>query len=279
MTHTDHPLFTNFPLGAHPNVDNATYHQRGLGVVSKGALDAIARSPLHYQAWLTEPDKDTPALAFGRAFHCAILEPERFATEYASEPDFGDCRKKENKAARDAWRESNRAAVWLPADDWEAIEHMVRAVRNHELGRLILRDGDPEVTLTWLDKATGLPCKARPDYLVRSRRMCVDVKTTDDASEEAFARTVAKYRYHVQDALYRDACAQTGEAVEHFLFVAVEKTAPYAVNVHTLDEDAIGRGYTRARIEIELLADCVKRNEFPGYPPHIHTLSLPPWVA
>lgn len=269
----------DLPLGAHRNVPNDTYHQRILGVVSKGALDAVDRSPLHYQSWLTEPDEDTPALAFGRAFHCALLEPERFRQSFAVEPDFGDCRKTDNKASRDAWRRDHAAHELITADTDGAIGNMVKAVRSHELASLILRDGEPELTLTWKDAASGLLCKVRPDYYVGKRRMCVDFKSTLDASEEAFAKDVAKYRYHVQDALYRFGCDATGQTVDHFLFVAVEKAPPFAVNVHTLDADGVGRGYSRARSNIQTLAECMKTGKFPGYEPTIHTIQLPPWAA
>lgn len=275
---TGHPLF-RLPLGAHRNVANAIYHARALGIVSKGALDAVDRSPLHYKAWLEGPDEDTEALSFGRAFHCALLEPERFTATYAVEPDFGDCRKTENKAARNAWRDAHAGHEPLTDVADSAIRSMVAAVRSHELASLILRDGEPELTMTWKDSSTGLLCKTRPDYYVAKRRMCVDFKSCNDASEEAFAKDIARYRYHVQDALYRAGCHETGQTVEHFLFVAVEKTAPFAVGVHTLDADAVSRGHMRARSNIERIAECAKTGLFPGYPPHIHTISLPPWAA
>ena len=72
------------------------YHQRELGVASKSTLDLVHHSPAHYYAWLQGLDKEpTPALEFGAAFHCASLEPERFARDYAIVPNFGDCRFKE----------------------------------------------------------------------------------------------------------------------------------------------------------------------------------------
>lgn len=271
-------LLTAIP-GIYRDVPNEIYHQRHAGLVSKGALDEFHRSPLHYKAWLTAPDGDTEALLFGRAFHCALLEPERYSAEFASEPDFGDCRFKENKAARDAWRAAHQGATLISADVSIHVAEMVKAVRAHELAGLMIREGEPETTIVWEDPFTGLRCKTRPDYHVKSRRMCVDFKSTLDASAAHFARDVAKYTYHAQDALYRAGFAAVNERIEHFIFVAVEKVPPYAVAIHSLDEDAVARGFSRVRGDIDRLAECIKADTWPGYPPNIQSISLPPWAA
>jgi hypothetical protein len=75
------------------------------------AIPAINWSTLKYLdvsprmlRWRVEhPRHDTDALDLGRAIHCAILEPERFASEYIAEPDFGDLRTNTAKAQRAAW--------------------------------------------------------------------------------------------------------------------------------------------------------------------------------
>ena len=265
--------------GMHHNVPGDVYHQRIVGLVSKGALDVLDRSPAHYREWIENGGETTPALEFGSAFHCALLEPERFAAEYATAPDFGDCRFKENKAAKAAWLGENSGKIALSSADYAAISGMIDAVRRHPLAGLMIRDGIAESTIVWHDRETGLPCKVRPDYYVRARRMVVDVKSALDASPEEFKRAIVKRRYHVQDALYRDAFASIGEPVEHFIFVAVEKVEPFAIGLYTLDADGVGKGYGRARAGIATMAECVQKNQWPGYAPSIQTIELPPWAA
>lgn len=269
------------PYGIHPNVLPSVYHRRELGIVSKSALDLVTRSPAHYKAWIdgVAPDEETPALTFGRAFHCAVLEPDRFRSDYSAEPDFGDCRSKDNKARRDAWRDEHAAHELISAESMTTIEGMIASIHAHPLASAIIRDGLSELTISWRDSETGLSCKSRADYFVEKRGMVADVKSCLDASYDAFRRDVVKYRYHVQDALYRAGFAEAGAAVQHFIFVAVEKAPPFAVAVYSLESEGIGKGYSAARADIDLLADCVKRNEFPGYPPGIQELTLPPWAA
>ena len=94
-----------------------------------------------------------------------------------------------------------------------------------------------------------------------------------------FTRAVTKYGYHVQNALYREGYAELGEQVDHFVFLAVEKSPPFAVAVYSLDDEAVGYGYRRVVRGRELMAHCLKTNEWPGYSNHIQTLSLPQWAA
>jgi hypothetical protein len=85
---------SDFSPGFYADIPPEEYHRRQLGVVSCSAMTPLDRSPAHYVQWLKDGDQEepTPALTFGSAFHCAALEPERFALEYVAEPVFGDCR-------------------------------------------------------------------------------------------------------------------------------------------------------------------------------------------
>jgi hypothetical protein len=268
------------PEGLAYGVPAEAYHQKHLGMISKSALDVLARSPAHYRAWLEgEGMKETPALTFGKAFHCCILEPQVFAATYSVLPDFGDCRVKANKEAKQAWFAANDGRTFISEDMLATIRGMEAAVRKHPAASRILLDGESEVTIRWTDESTGLPCKSRADYYVRDKRLVADLKSTEDASPEAFMRSVAKYRYHVQDALYRDGFRACGEAIDHFALVAVEKEPPFGVAVYTLDADAVAKGYSLARSNIELMSACLCNDSWPAYSNGVETLSLPRWAA
>jgi hypothetical protein len=279
----------DLPQGMHEGVPHDVYHQRHLGLVSKSSLDLVHRSLAHYQAWVcgAAPVEETPALAFGGDFHCALLEPDRFASSTVVEPSFGDCRKKENKTARDEWRarvgwDEDPAKSKVRVIDKSVDEHirgMIKAVHAHPIAGKAVRDGIPELTLRWKDQDTGLQCKTRADYYVKGKRMVVDFKSAQDASEKAFTKAVANYRYHVTDALYRASFSAVGEPIQHYMFVVVEKTPPYAIATYVLDIDAIHAGHNAAVRDMARLATAVQNGEFPGYPVGIVKLELPPWAA
>lgn len=280
----------DLPDGVHRDVPSELYHAPRLGVVSKSALDKVRRSPAHYRAWLdgTDTEETTDALRFGQAFHCALLEPERFESVYAVAPDFGYIRKtasttkeeaKANKDRRDAWRIEHAGKMPLDAFDANCIAGMVASIQRHPLASKMIRQGVSELTLKWTDDETGLTCKSRLDYYVESLGMIVDTKSCLDARGSKFLRDVINYGYEIQDALYRSAAIKLGLPAQHFVFLAVEKMAPYAVATYSLEETGIASGYSKARSAIDRLAECMKTDTWPGYEVGIKTLDWPPWAA
>jgi hypothetical protein len=274
------PTVPPLPDGISFDVPQQQYHRRTLGHVSKGGLDHFHRSPAHYKAWVDGDmdDRDTPALSFGRAFHCAVLEPEKFAREYCAAPDFGDCRRKVNRERRDEWLSENAGKEALSVDVADAIVGMRESVLRHPLAGKMIRDGRAEVSISWKDPGTGLRCRARADYYVKRLAMVLDLKSADDASPEGFRRSVAKYRYFVQDALYRFGFSEVGEQLQHFVLIACEKVRPYAVGTYSLDAEGIGRGYSAARRDMDAMAECLRSNHWPAYPEKIQTIELPFWA-
>jgi hypothetical protein len=86
----------------------------------------------------------------------------------------------------------------------------------------------------------GMLLKGRVDIVAIDQHgatTIADVKTTEDASIEAFSKTIAQYGYAQQAAYYMDLLGAS-----HFVFIAVEKTAPYAVGVYCLDAASIAVG-------------------------------------
>jgi len=270
----------NLPHGLHRGVPEPVYHERVFGLVSKSALDLVAtpNTPAHLRAWWEGSSKPaTPAMKMGTALHCAALTPAIFSAEYTVQPDFGDCRYKAAKDAKAAWLAENGAKLSLDADDARDIAGMVAALRAHPLIGHLLDEGDPELTLRWSDLETGLECKGRVDLYVPRKRLAIDIKTAQSASEEAFLRSVSGYRYDVQDAMYSGGLAACGAPIDHFLFGVVEKTAPYAVNVIDLESEWRADGERKCARDLARVKQCIDTGEWPAFAPTIKTLSQPAW--
>ena len=107
--------------------------------------------------------------------------------------------------------------------------------------------------------------------------MCVDVKTTQDARESAFRRDVLRYRYHIQDAFYRNGLAANDVPVEHFVFISIEKSPPHAIGIYEIDTEGVSRGYSAAHRGMATLAECLRTDHWPDYGTSIITVDLPPW--
>jgi hypothetical protein len=64
----------------------------------------------------------------------------------------------------------------------------------------------------------------------------------------------------------------------HFVFIAVEKTAPYAVGVYCLDAASIAVGRERNMKHLDLFEACHTSGKWPAYSSEIETISLPAWA-
>jgi hypothetical protein len=284
---------SQYPKGIHAGIPAEVYHRKELGIVNCGALNRLAKTPAHYRAWLDEAeDNDTPAKVFGRALHCAVLEPDVFEQTYiiAREHPFRRVSDRQRFAKKpseetvkaiaywDAWEREMGGKIEISHDDAITLRGMQASVKAHPIAGKLFTGGKSEVTVIWTDPRTGLLCKARLDYYLRQRGLVIDLKSTEDASAREFARSIANYRYHVQHAHYCDAFAVTGHELRAFLFVAVEKSPPYAVNVHCIDAEAEARGMELRERDMDTLNRCLQADEWPAYDPSIHTLALPRWA-
>src|SRR5690606_37624772 len=111
----------------------------------------------------------------------------------------------------------------LSEDDRDTALRVADAVHAHPLaGALLTNVGWPEATALWVaDVALGdaggdgttdapvsthaLRCKGRVDYYDPASGVLADLKTTRDASEDAFSRSAWDYGYFRQLALYAHA--------------------------------------------------------------------------
>jgi hypothetical protein len=114
--------------------------------------------------------------------------------------------------------------------------------------------------------------------------VAVDLKTTVDASFRKFERSIADYRYDIQEEWYLGALEAVTGPMPHGLepemvFLAVEKTPPYDLMVHAITPEwkQIARDdAARAR---RRYAECVESGVWPGYPEEIQYHAPPTWLV
>jgi hypothetical protein len=249
---------------------------------SKSDLDLIAKSPMAWKWAREEEPEPTAAMLFGSALHSAILTPKEYELDYVVCPKF-DKRTKEGKAGYLDFVEKNLNKKVIAADDDELIVAMAEQVFHHPLAKLLLTIGESEKPLFWTDERTGLDCKCRPDYL-RVDGVCVDLKSTTNCLPHEFARSVFKYRYHVQAAYYSDGIeAATGSPVTDFVFLTIEKEPPFGLMVYRLDDDSIEAGRKEYRRDLDTIVEWKKtpdlyKNVVYLDSKNIVEISLPAWA-
>lgn len=252
------------------NMPNDAYH--AYDGISKSGLDLIARSPAHYAYRAAhEPSR---AMVIGSATHAAIFEPDVFAKQYMLLKDVTDRRASAYKEAVKAHGEENV----LTGKEADAVSGMQAALQlNPHAKALLDAEGWAEIAVFATDPVTGVLVKCKFDKLLKSLR-AVDLKTTVDLRD--FAKSVANYRYHVQQAFYSDVFEwATGEQLTGFDFLAVEKEAPNASRPFIIDKPSVDYGRKLYREALNVYAECLANNEWPLPDGANEYITLPSWAA
>ena len=263
-------------------MENADYHRHS--AVSKSHLDQIAKSPLHYWARYLDPNRVAPeptaAMAIGTAVHTHVLELDQWDARYVTAPEGINRRTNAGKAEWEAFETAATGRTVLSRTDAELVMRMGHSVFRHPAASMLLAmPGKAETTHMWTDEATGLQCKCRPDWLTDDGSLIVDLKTTEDASPAGFRKSIGNFRYFVQASWYLDGVERaTGKRPEQFIFLCVEKRAPFACAVYAADAEMIEAGANAAARDLDVLATCRQANAWPGYSDQIEPISLPPWM-
>lgn len=259
-------MISLFPDGLYRDMPASDYYR--LPRVSKSALDKLARSPAHMRAPSVE---ETRAMRIGKALHALALE----GIAPLVRPEFSG---KGSVAARAEWDAAHEGQTIISEDEAAQVHGMAAHIAMHPVAGPALRraDGIAEASILWTCEHTGAECKSRLDWLLPG--IILDLKTTADARPDAFARSVATYRYEAQAAFYLQAAASAGVPAEHFIFVVVENAPPYAVALYQLDDAALEQGRRLYLRDLETYQRCAERDDWPAYPTDIQTLSLPRWA-
>jgi exodeoxyribonuclease VIII len=252
----------NLKTGVYADISANDYHSK-IEAVSNSYLSKLDKCP----AAAKVVQEDSAAFAFGRAAHTLCLEGEGvFYNEFAVSPAF-DKRTKEGKERFAEFQAAAAGKDVITEADFELILDIRDALNQHPFAKTILKEGISEQTVIWNDSTTGIRCKCRPDRIPSNGRgVIVDLKTTSDAGEYAFSRSVVNYGYARQAALYLDGYnAAAGADVDAFVFVTVEKTAPYRVATYLLDDDFIRWGRDEYRRLLQVEQQCREEKYYPNY--------------
>lgn len=252
------------------------YH--AMEALSSTGSKMILRSPAHFQAWRYRPPDDTEAKRIGKAIHVGVLEPHRFVRDVVVCPPFNR-RTNAGKEEAACWEKENEGKIVLTESEMVNVQCIIGSVVSHPAVKLLLEnEGKYEAVACWHEGDVRM--KSRFDFLVpESGFGIIDLKSCIDASPAGFAQSMAKWGYALQASTYRRAVrAVTGEWPGFFVFVAVEKTDPWACAVYEIDEASIEAGDRMLDSAIDRYRRCMDAGHWPAYAPTITRVGLPVWA-
>lgn len=252
---------------------NDDYYSR-TEAVNWSSLKRLRDSAMAYRYWLGRRQEDTDAFALGRLVHSLVFEPDTFEADYAIWHGGRRAGKE-----WDAFCSEHEGKTIFKAAEIEEAAAMAGAVRSHPLVAPYIDGGTFELPIYWTDPATGLLCKARPDWLRNRGNILLDLKTAQSIEGRRFGAAAARYGYHCQLAHYAAGVEHAlGWVPEQVKIVCVEKTAPYDVAIFNLTDADLYAG--REEVD-ELLARLKAHQEsdtWPGRYIEEQALQLPAWL-
>lgn len=246
--------------------------------VNQSSLKKIMESPAHYQAALKFKMIPTPAMEIGTALHCLSLDGEKaFNGQYVKKPASIKLTTKDGRE----WKESIGRKKILGTggrdDPWNSVQGM-----NESLKRLAWFDPSQddyikynEVSIYW--DWMGVRCKARLDRVALEQGLVLDLKTTDSVEPDLFLKKVVALGYDFQAAYYAEAARVAFGKDFKFLFAAVERKAPYTVDIFEVSDDMMAESLWKCEKALARYAMCLRDDSWPNREPLIRQLSYPSW--
>jgi len=264
--------------GVYDGIDEITYHadndlapELGRSLSASGAK-TLLHSPTRfaYEREHGRPPKDE--FDMGTVVHALVLRSGDRRIRVIPADNW------RTKVAQEAKADAHEnGLVPVLAKDVRKAIAIAKHVRSHPIAHDILAVGRPEVTLYWIDPATGITCRARIDWV--HPEAIVDVKTVGrygGADPDTFGRQAANLDYPLSAAHYVDGWEHlTGQALP-FITIAVELEPPHVVTVGyylPADLDAGRERMARARaIYAERESSGVWTD-----PPEVVAIPIPLW--
>ena len=234
-------------------------------------------SPAHVKYSMDHPSPSSTPLVMGGCLHSAVFEPMKLEYEYGAKPAKIDGKSpltNHYKAEFEHIANQNPGKRWLSQNDYNTCMEMAGAALDNPVLKDYMSDVDSIMEGTGYFTEEGAECKVRLDLFCPSAEVIIDLKSTMDASERGFAKSVRQYGYDFQACWYLESLRKLGYSPKQFIFVCVEKTPPYVTACYTLEAYDIARHREPMRRACKLWASCVSSGIWPGYSDGVKTLEL-----
>jgi hypothetical protein len=248
---------------------NAEYHATD-AISSSDVKMVFSKSLAH---WKSKVYRSSTVFDIGTCVHAMVLEDGK-----------GMVRGPETRRGK-AWTElydetQASGGTLLTATDYDLAQNVAHSVLLHPSGqRMAGGTVVNEASFFATDKATGLEIKCRPDSFWDAKGVIYDIKTCQDASPRGVSKDMVSYNYAIQAAFYLYCLQQAGHKVDQFVFVNVEKTAPYAVSTNVLSPEYLAWGKQQMHLTLDKIAKANEAQHWDtGWSETTNVVVLPRWL-
>ncbi len=257
---------------------NENYHQ-DRNYISASGLKQIAKSPRHYwNRYLNDKYKEEPtaSMLFGNVVHTLMLEPKEFELRYAVAPDC-DKRTKKGQEVYAEFEAKSEGKIVISEKDKVTATAMIEQAKLNPIITDLLDLSEKEAMHTF--RILEVDCKMKADAINIFDGCIIDIKTCTDASPDGFGKACWNENYLLQAAFYLDGYYfATNNNLKRFIFIAMEKTAPYIVKPYYLTPEQIELGRQQYLAALQTYKNCKAADKWHAYGDEIQPLTLPSWA-
>mgnify|MGYP003145219162 FL=1 len=259
------------------DISNSAYH--GSGELSRSMAWQLVKScpaKLWHQMQNPTPS-DAPHFVVGGCTHTATLEPHKLDDEYGVKPesiDGNSSRTNAYKAVFEEMQKNEPDKRWLTKSDYDTCMKMADSAREHPLLQTYLDDPDTIIEGTGYFGYEGAECQIRPDLFNTRSGVVIDLKTTQEGDPKGFHHSCRRYGYDFQSSFYMEGLRRMGYNPTQFIYLCVEKSAPYLTSAYEIDLAQVSRMKVKMGEACRTWVKCMDSGVWPGYGDHVQTLSF-----
>jgi len=245
---------------------------QSIDAINASAICAGRVSMLHMHAeMMGDRRTDSPAMAWGRKVHAAVLEPDRFFRSVA----IWDGAVKRGREW-DAFRAENPDGdLIVTREELADLEAMKRVIWQHPAAAPLLRDCETEQSIEW--EAHYGRGKARMDAVGDAR--IIDYKTTRNIDPKAFYRAAFSLGYHIRMGWYVHGHEIVTSKRPSVFLIVQESSAPFDCWVCMIPAPILRAGQNEA-VEIAVKYSVARANgKYKGVSESVLDYELPAWAG
>lgn len=276
-------------------LSNTDYHKHP--AIGASGLRLINEAPAKYYSAYVDPDRpereETDAMKLGSLLHTAMLEPHKFDDRYSAMPEGLTRQSKEGKALHAFIIESGKTPI--KQDDATLAKTVSGIFSQHPLIQDVMAL-NPIIEQSFTVDIDGIAVKIRPDIFLEPCKeypnsLIIDPKSTqgstlidenkriDGATPFEFAKSINRFEYWLQSALYAQAIKIIYELPElpPFIWFAQETKPPYLNKPYRATDTIQTYGWEECQRLLAIYRKCRDTDTWPGYGAEIEDAELPGW--
>ena len=203
--------------------------------LSKSAVYELYQNSLYKWRYFPRQYTDSPAMTWGSLVDCIITSPEDFDEQFVTNP-YDSFRTKEAREWKDATLDAGKQII-TPELLEQANAAVAVLTKKHKYAAAMIEKSASQVVLMQRvqhpasERTVGI--KGLVDLAPEGEPFLMDLKTTRDFTAGGFAKTIAKFSYHIQGALYLQLwnATHTHDQRDRFQIMWQDSAAPYEVAI------------------------------------------------